>query len=147
MTHLLNYKTILSVAALGLAVAFLLAVIQGPREAIGSARPGDEYMATSTAGSTAYGATVTSGRMIKRGAGVLGTVVITGANTGVVNFYDATTTNVSLRTGNKATSTILIASFPASAAAGTYVFDDGVNDGIYIDLVSGTMPTTTVLYR
>ena len=143
---LLNYKNILAVAFLLLAVTIAM-LLQQPREALGSIRVGDEYMATSTAASAVYGATVTGSRVIKTGTGSIGSYVITGANTGVINFYDATTTNVNLRTGQPATSTILIANFPASVAAGTYTLDVEYKTALYIDLISGNMATGTITYH
>lgn len=107
----------------------------------------NEYMATSTAASSVYGATVTGDSLIKTGTGSLGSVVITGANTGVINFYNATTSSVLKRTGQPATSTILLASFPASAAAGTYTFDIVYTTGLLVELESGTMATSTITYR
>lgn len=107
---------------------------------------GNEYQATSTAANVAYGATITDDKTLKTSYGALGSVIITGANTGIVNFYDATTSDMTKR-GNKATSTLLIASLPASLAAGTYVFDAWFVNGLLVDLDSGTMPTTTITYR
>ena len=105
-----------------------------------------DYTATSTAASAVYGAT-TVGKSFKSGHGSFGSVIITGANTGVLNFYNATTSDVNLRTGNKATSTILLASIPASTAAGTYVFDVEYTNGLLLVLESGLMPTSTISYR
>lgn len=102
---------------------------------------GHEYQGTTT--STGRFPTLAT---IKTGSGSLGSVIITGAATGIVHIYDATTTNVSLRTGNKATSTIYLASFPTSAATGTYTFDRNVFDGIIVETI-GTMPTTTITFR
>lgn len=115
--------------------------------AMGSTIQGSDYQATTTAQSTAYGTTITTSKLVKSGPGSLGTVVITGANTGVVNFYDATTTDVTKRTNNIATSSILIASLPASLVAGDYIFDIALSTGLYVDLVSGNMPTSTISYR
>jgi len=142
----LNYKNILAVAFLLLAVTIAM-VLQQPREAFGSIRVGDEYMATSTAANNLYGATITGDSLIKTGQGALGSVVITGANTGIINFYNATTSNVLARTGQPATSTILIASFPASAAAGTYTFDVTYTTGLLVELESGLMATSTITFR
>lgn len=142
-----HYKIVLGIALVISAIVVLAVIAQKPKTTEASARPGDEYQATSTAPSSAYGATVTASTRIKAGYGALGSVIILGANTGVVNIYNATTSNVLARTGQKATSTILIASIPASAAAGTYTFDAEVTDGIYLDLVSGNMPTSTITYR
>lgn len=128
------------------ALLFVVLSLQ-PMQTMGSVIESQEYMSTTTAASTIYGSTITASKVIKAGQGSLAQVTITGANTGVVNFYNATTSNVSLRTGQKATSTILIASFPASVAAGTYLFDAQFTDGLYIDLVGGNMPTSSIMYR
>lgn len=134
-------------------LAFLIVVVwvgsglTRSETALSSVSITDEYLATSTAASTIYGATITGDSIIKTGRGTLGSVVVLGANTGILNFYDATTTNVDARTGNKATSTILVASLPASLAAGTYTFDVEFSDGLFMDLVSGNAPTTTITYR
>lgn len=135
-----------------IAIALFFGLVIGavwftPRTSFGSVSVTDEYTATSTAASTVYGATITGSKVIRTGTGSLGSYVITGANTGVISFYDATTTDVNKRTGQKATSTILIANFPASAAAGTYVFDAVYSTGLYIDLASGAMATGTITYR
>lgn len=143
----LNIKNLYLVALIAaVALAAVLISRDTPTDTLGSVDRSHEYIATSTAGSSAFGA-FTSGRLINTGAGALGSVVITGANTGVINFYDATTTNVNFRTGQAATSTIHIASIPASLAAGTYTFDAAYSDGLYIDIVSGTAPTTTITFR
>lgn len=113
---------------------------------VGSVAVSNEYMATTTAGNTLYGG-FTGDLVIRTGQGALGSVIITGANTGIVNFYNATTSNVLDRTGQKASSTILMASIPASAAAGTYTFDAQFTDGLLLELETGIMPTTTVTFR
>lgn len=105
-----------------------------------------DYIATSTSSNGAYGA-ISAGELIRRSSGSFGSIIITGANTGVLNIYNATTTNVNLRTGNTPTSTILLASIPANTVAGTYTFDAQYTVGLYLDLVSGVMPTSTITYR
>lgn len=127
-------------------VGVLFAFKDESRIAIGSTIQGNDYQATTTAENAVYGS-FTSSRLIKTGYGALGTVNITGANTGAINFYDATTTDITKRTGNVSSSSILIASIPASLTAGDYVFDIALSRGLYIDLVSGNMPTTTISYR
>src|SRR3990167_464919 len=130
MNTLSNYKNILAVAFLLVAVTLAMFVLQSPRDASASIRSGDEYTATSTASNTMYGASITGDALIKTGYGSLGSVVITGAATGIWNIYNATTSNILARTGNVATSSILLASFPASLAAGTYVFDVTYTTGL-----------------
>lgn len=111
-----------------------------------SINQGSEYLATSTGQYSANGE-ITSGIVsLKTNYGSLGSVVITGDNTGMLHFYDATTSDVSKRTGNKPTTTIHIATIAASAAENTYVFDAVVAQGLLM-VVSGTAPTSTVTYR
>ena len=103
---------------------------------------GGEYNATTTIiGSTNVDT------LIKTGAGTLGSVIITTAGNTVFDLFNATTTNVDARTGKLATSTILIAAFPASAAAGTYTFDVAFLYGLYFDVTAGTLGTTTITWR
>lgn len=106
---------------------------------------GNSYHATSTA--VGANASVVVPALLVTGGGDLGSVVITGANTGPVFLYDATTTNINLRTGNTSTSTITVAAFPASTAAGTYTFDRQFYTGLIYDSPAGLQPTTTITYR
>lgn len=124
-------------AAVAAIAALFLGYILGtaPQTSFGSVETGQEYNATTTSAGGTY-ATVSGDKLLKTGSGALGSVVITGANTGVLNFYNGTTT-----------SGYLIASIPASAAAGTYTFDATFTTGLFVDLVSGSMPTTTITYR
>lgn len=136
-----------------LAVGFLLLatlVFSGSlkqESLFGSVGVSNEYQSTSTAPSTLFGAQTAQSKIIKTGQGALGSVIITGANTGVINFYNATTTDINLRTGQVATSSILIASIPASTVAGTYTLDVQFTTGLIYDLYGGLMPTTTITYR
>lgn len=147
---------IAAVGAVLVALALVLSNLAGQLQtlknaeehvALGSVSVTSEYIATSTAQSSAYGALITGDKYLVTGKGTLGSVVILGANTGIINIYNATTSSILKRASTKATSTILIASIPASMAAGTYTFDVQFTDGLFIDLVSGIMPTTTVTYR
>ncbi len=115
-----------------------------PRDSQASVSVTDEYMATSTAANASLGA-FTGSRKLVTGPGTIGSVVITGANTGVFSLIDATTSDATQRI--TATSTILIASFPASTAAGTYTFDVAFKDGLYLYVDSGSMATSTITYR
>lgn len=142
-----NRITVSVIAIALLVIAGLLAYIAAtPRQALGSAIEGQEYLATSTAAVNVYGANIQASALIKTGRGGLAQVVITGANTGTMHFYNATTSDITKRASSKATSTILLASFPASTAAGTYTFDVAFTDGLYLD-VSGTVATSTITYR
>ena len=144
----MNTKTIIVPVVLLLAIVFLGLFITLEKEpiAIGSVSQGSAYNATSTASGEVFGA-FTGDQLLKTGWGVLGSVVVSGAETGIVNFYNATTSNVEARTGNTTTSTILMFSMPASLAAGTYTVDSVFTTGLLVELESGVMPTTTITYR
>ncbi len=130
-------------ALLLLACSYLFLIYrQEARASIGA----DAYVATSTAASAFFGSQ-TASTLIRSGPGTFGSFIVEGAAAGVVNVYDATTTDKNKRTGNTATSSILIASFPASLAEGTYTFDAQFATGLLVDLYAGTMPTSTVTYK
>lgn len=148
MTKLLTGA--LSVVGLALLIAYLVTTwhVDNTFASVGVT---DEYIATSTAANGYLGA-FTTGRLLRSGYGTLGSVVITGANSGVVSFYNATTTDINKRLGNTSTSSIHLATIPASAAAGTYTFDVIYTDGLFVDrnpqdLGGGAFPTSTITYR
>lgn len=127
-------------AILVLAIVLLFKPFQ---TAFGSVAIGNDYQGTTTVSTP--GAFPVEARLQNYG-GSLGSVVLTGATTGTINIYDATTSDVTKRTPGQSTSTILLASFPASAATGDYVFDRVFFNGLYI-VTTGTIPTTTITYR
>jgi hypothetical protein len=120
--------------------AILVTMVFKADTSMGSVQEGQEYQATTTnAASTAI-------RTIKTGQGALGSLVITGDNTGTITFYNATTSDVTKRTGQKATSSITIADFPASSPEGTYTFDASFADGLLV-VTTGAPATSTITYR
>jgi len=137
-------KTLIGIGATLVVVALFVGDVVSIN--VGSVVQGNDYHATSTASNAVYGA-FTGDKVLKSRPGSLGSVVITGANTGIVNFYNATTSDVTKRTGNKASSTQLMVSIPASTAAGTYTFDVEFTDGLLVELESGLMPTSTITFR
>lgn len=100
---------------------------------------GSEYHATTTR--TYNGIAMTNLSVLQTGAGALGSVVITGAAAGVINIYDATSTQT-----NASWATTTLATIPASAAAGTYTFDVIFQKGLLIEII-GTTPTSTITSR
>jgi hypothetical protein len=107
--------------------------------AYGSVNQGNEYHSTTTP----Y---LASGTILNSTAGALGSVIVTATSTGVMYFFDATTTDVNKRTNNTPTTTLLLASFPAGVPVGTYTFDAAYNNGLIV-VYTSTVPTTTVTYR
>lgn len=138
-------NTYAGLVALGvglIVIAFTFAILtRTPDKVLGSTSRGSEYQATTTTAGSFL-----PEQLLQTGGGTLGSVIITGAAAGVINIYDATTSNVSLRTNQPASSSILLATFPVSAAAGTYTFDRVFFTGLYVSVV-GVMPTTTVTFR
>jgi hypothetical protein len=140
MKSITTTQTLTLSLILGLVLAFVYSNYQ-VNQVEGSVSFGNEYKATTTNAST-----VEATRVLKNGPATLGSVVITGANTGMMVFYNATTTNPNFRNSNYSTSSIIIAEIPASAAAGTYTFDVDAPIGLVMSM-SGTEPTTTITYR
>jgi len=138
-------KKILSIV--GGAIVLLLVVVMGNNlsdsdlPVLGSVQQGSEYHSVAF-GDMAAGA---SGQLVT-GHGVLGSLVVTGANTGSIDVYNVTTTDIGLRAAALTTSTVLIASFPASLAAGTYTLDINAYQGIFVE-VTGDAPTSTLTWR
>ena len=120
-------------------VSFL--IFEDKEPSFGGVTVGNEYTATSTI----HGAIVGT-QLVREGWGSLGSVVITGAGASAFTFYDATSTNFS--TSPKTTTTALLATIPASLAAGTYTFDITYTDGllVYYDTVD-THVTSTITFR
>ncbi len=101
------------------------------------------YNSTSTV-SAFNGQAVSNPQVLSLGYGTFGSVIITGAsgaNTGTINFYDATST-----AGHSDYATTTLASFPAATAAGTYVFDVKYIRGLVMEVI-GTVGTSTVTWK
>lgn len=138
-------KTVLEVAGVFLGGAMLLLSLiflqKPPQVAIGSVSQGGDYHATTT---VAVGFLNNTPLVV--GPGAFGSLIITGVNTGIINLYDATTTNGLLRTVSATSSLTLLATFPASTATGTYTFDEIFQQGL-LPVITGTTPTSTITYR
>lgn len=143
-----NLVTVIILAIVVLFGSIIIARVAGPTQtAYGSVARGGEYFATTTR--NVAGVAMLSLQLISAtttNTGTLGSVIITGAGAGEVDFYDATTSNVSLRAASMSSTTQLIASIPANAAAGTYTFDASYFNGLLVEII-GTAPTSTITYR
>lgn len=128
---------------LGAMAATLFLLVQKPWQVGASTTVGNDYSATST--KNFVGTALTNLTAIKSIAGTVARLTITGANTGVVRLWDATTTDVTKRAG--ATTTLSFIEIPASTVANTYDFDMEFRSGIIYELVSGTAPTSTLIWR
>lgn len=136
----LTKSTLYAIASLALLLSAYLLVSQSFKVEASTIQ-GSDYNATTT-----FAASAPNERLIKTGSGSLGSVVITGKNTGLMTLYNATTSNVNLRTGNKATSTIMLVDYPTNAPEGNYVFDIQFTDGLLLVTTTG-VATSTITYR
>ena len=110
------------------------------KQPLGSVNTGNEYHAVYA---TALG---TQTAVLSTGPATLGSIVITGANTGSLKVYNATTTDVTKRA--LATSSLeVLAATPASLAAGTYTFDVVATKGLIYDWSSTAIPTSTITWK
>lgn len=140
-----EHKIIIGIGIVSLAMLFVL-VFKQSEPVQGSIVDGQAYYSTTTVSGFAFGKTI-KGATTTGASGTLGSVIIASSTVGTFALYDATTTNVNLRTGNKATSTITLASFGASSANGTYTFDTVFNTGLLLDAGTGFNGSFTVTYR
>lgn len=137
----------ISITILGLSILFGSLMYQKPNTVLGSVALNNEYFATTT--SQIYGypliQVLADG---SQGSGALGSLIMTSPSgaSGYIEIYDATTTNRNARTGQTSTSSILIASIPTNAAAGTYTYDAKYKYGL-VSVITGTYSTTTITYR
>ena len=137
---------------LGVGVAIILVLILSssgkPVSNFGSVAVSSEYIATTTAATASSQYGQINPNVLRAGPGVLGQVVVlvAGSAGGAIEIYDATTTNVNARTGQIATTSLLLASIPSNLAVGTYTFDAVARYGI-LTMTYGTIGTTTIMYR
>ena len=139
----MTLKTFLPLATaltVALIMAAFFALSLSAQIAKGSVSDTNEYNATTT-----HALSVTE-RTLRTGRGSLAQVTITGDNTGLITIYNATTSDVTRRTGQKATSTIIIADFPTATPEGTYTFDALYTDGLLV-VTSGAPATSTITWR
>lgn len=136
------------VGAMFLVGVTVIELFRHPYDANASQSQGNDYLATSTAVSPVFGASNLTSGVMKTGQGALANVTVTGATAiGGINFYDATTTDITKRATGQSTSTILIATIAPAALGGTYVFDIEYTTGLMYDVPSGSVPSTTISYR
>jgi hypothetical protein len=135
----------------GMAIALLLAgifywgFVKKPAEKSIAPSLGSLAMYNSTT-TNPGDAGLTDSLALKEGWGTLRYVNITIAGTGYMEFYDATTSDISKRASDKASTSILMAHFPGSPTVGTYTFNTSFNDGLLLHLGSGSISTTTIVW-
>jgi hypothetical protein len=127
--------------------AFNLGQVFKNKVTLGNAPIGSELNATTTGIGVGFASAInTYTATTSPQHGTLGSVIFTAPTLGIVEFYDATTTNVNLRTGNIASSSLLIAHFPAGTGTSTIEIDYAWRYGLTV-VFKGTVSTSTILYR
>ena len=107
----------------------------------GSVDKSSEYHATTTL------ATTLGQNLVASGQGTFGSVIINVLGAGSTVFYDTTTTNINLRTGQIATTSLnILGVVAASQANGTYTYDEIYYNGI-MAVYNGAQGTSTITYR
>lgn len=130
-------KTLLALAFIF--TGFVFYQVHAGTTPFGSVVQNSSYHSTTTRAFN--GNAIANGQLIQSGSGDLGSVVITGAGTGIITIYDATSTITNRQLG-----TTTLATFPASTAAGTYQFDSQYYYGLVVE-TSGSVATSTITYR
>ena len=143
----LNYKNILAVAVLIAVIGVFSIIWQQPRLSGANVRVGDQLQSTTTP-QVATGTNLCPARvgMASSTTGMLGSVHILSGGTGQLLVLDATTTDVTKRTGNLATSSIILAWYHATTATSSYPFNAEFKRGLLVDYTT-TVGTTTITYR
>ncbi len=137
---LTRYGIFVVIIASIFAVAFAIMSINS-QKTYGSINDSSSSYESTTTRTAVTGVALTSLTTLSVGFGTLGSVTITGAGTGIVNLYDGTTTS-----NHSDSATTTLASFPASTAAGTYVFDSRYNKGLVVEII-GTVGTSTITWK
>ncbi len=86
--------------------------------------------------------------VLKTGSGVFGSVIVTVAGGGAMDFYDATTTDIINGNDQRlATTSLLLLHLPASPTVGTYEINTGFVDGLLVDYnAAATISSSTITY-
>ena len=143
MDKLKNILVSVWVIAITGLTGFLLHQPKPIQPSLGSVIQGSEYHSQSVLPSQVG----PGGQVIKTAPGTFGSVIVTATGTGSIVFYDTTTTNVNLRTGQVATSSLtVVAQLDANQPAGTYTYDSLFFNGL-VGVISGSTGTSTITYR
>ncbi len=144
----LSTKTSLVLFALVIAIGFVLFYIQ-PSQTNASVAEVDAYPTSTTTqssptASTADAPFIGTTKVLKGAHGQLGSVTIASTTIGWIAFYNATTTNITLR-GNTPTSTLAV--FGSAASAGTYTFDIDSPAGLVMQTSANFNGNFIITYR
>lgn len=140
-----TYKLTFAVL-IGMMLATLIILMQRPWQTYGSVEVGSQTQSTTTPQlATRTNLCPAPSGSASTTTGVLDAVHALGPSTGYMLIMDATTTNINLRTGNRATTTLILAWYPVGFGTTTNQFGVEFKNGLLVDY-TGTA-TTTISYR
>lgn len=147
----MNYKNTFNLA-ICLAIVAMLISIGGiiwnkVPKTVGNVRVGDQLLSTTTPQLANLTNLCPARDGTSPATGMLGSVHVLGTGTGQLVFIDATTSDVTKRTGNLATTSIILAWYPNITSTSSIAFNLGFKRGLLVNY-TGTIPaTSTITYR
>ncbi len=142
----LTYKEIIAIALLLAVIGGVSFISQQPRQAYGNVSPEDTLTSTTVPQVANRTNLCPAGFAASSTTGTLGSVHILSGGTGRITFYDATTTDVTLRSGAMATSTIYLADYPIGVGTTSNALNISFKRGLLVEYTTG-IASTTVTYR
>lgn len=132
-------------------LSFLIVVTQKANVSEASVSQSSDYTATTTGAGGGFTGSVARigfdyGDLNAAISGSIGSIYFALPTTGQVDIYDATTTDITKRTGAISSTTLLLASFPAGTGTSTVAIDAKYRFGLIV-VFKGTNSSTTVTYR
>ena len=134
MNTLLNYKNVLAVAFLLIAVTFAMLVLQRPESALGSTYPGGEYNSTTTVGMASVQNVISANRVVS-----LGSIIVASSSATTFKVWNATSTTDVASTS--------VFAMKAAIGEGTYTFDTELTRGLIIEKPTGFNGEYVITYR
>ena len=143
----LDYKNTLAVALLIAVIGIFSIIWQRADVSLGNVRVGDQLQSTTTPQVADLRNLCPARDGVSPTTGMLGSVHILGSGTGQLAFYNSTTSDITKRTGNFATTSIILAWFPNITATSSIPFNVEFTNGLLVDYTGTVTPTTTITYR
>ena len=143
----LDYKNTLAVALLIAVIGVFSIIWQSPNISLGNVRVGDQLQSTTTPQVADLRNLCPARNGVSPVTGMLGSVHILGSGTGQLAFIDATTSDITLRTGNVSTTSLILAWYPNITATSSVPFNVEFKNGLLVDYTGTVVGTSTITYR
>ena len=143
----LDYKNILAVALLIAVIGVFSVIWQNPSVSFGNVRVGDQLQSSTTPQVADLRNLCPARDSNSPVTGILGSVHILGSGTGQLALYDATTSDITKRTGNVSTTSLILAWYPNITATSSNAFNVEFKNGLLVDYTGTVTATSTITYR